>query len=776
MNDPVTSTWVFGGPLADAPAPVAWAILVAVAALGAVAVGVSYRNSVGQLGSARRVLLMLLRCTLLGTLLFCLANPVRIQRQTRSLPEPSSPPPSRLAVLIDRSDSMTLPDNRGRSRLDDALTHWRRLRAAAEKHFGTTDYFSFAEDLRAAKTLDEAAARSGGTAGTRLYGTAATLLKQPAGKRPDALVILTDGVDTSNDSEALLRDSALAAGTPVYFVAGNNRSARPEPYLRVREWRVPATALRGTEFTIEATFEAFSRADRTVPFSIWQARRRLTQDELALTIGSNLITRSFAVSAGEPATVEFALKLGLGDEAPFAARAVTEVLAPRANKIRVLVYQSALDWGLRHFATALRTDPAFEFRTIVTPDVGLTISGGSQSGGATLGTLPTDPKLLAAFDCVVLVRVAPKRLSTAQQNALVEFARGGGSVLFMSPDAEAIRQINTGPLSSLLPVDIRSDGSATTVQRNPSRPTLPNQFAKSADAARSRAAGKLTSFTVTDTGRASPIFAQAGKRDEVLVPRFVEYVKLHRAKPGADVLAVHPTDADGGSGAPHILLATHAFGSGRCALLTTDTLWRWKLDEPSESRVVETFWQQLLLALGRRRETRSLRFADTPAQIRLGIPTTLRIGGLESEQLPAVVARPPDGQSVTLPVKRTEDPAAAWVVDWAPDRAGVWELRATTEGANPASIFPIVMSEIAGELAPSVPALERLRALAGETGGALLTREAPVEWKTESERETRLGPVASERTFLRWNSWTILGLALGCFSLELILRRLWKLL
>jgi hypothetical protein len=775
MNDLTNTVWAFGGPLAGAP-EAAWTILAVAAGLCALFAWVSYRHSVGRLGVAPSALLMLLRSGFLVTLLFCLANPVRVERHTAKPPEPPPPPPPpRLSVVVDRSDSMTMADNRGRSRLDDALGSWRRIEKTAQKYFGTTQYFSFAEDLRPAATFEEALTRTGGTGHTRLYQSISALLKNSTGERPDAIVVLTDGVDTSTDSETLLRESAIAAGVPVYFVVGNNRAARPDPYLRVREWRVPPTAMRSTEFTIEATFEAFSRADRTVPFSLWQAGRRLLRGELALTTGSNVVTRGFTVAAGEPGAVEFALRIGAGDDAPLAARAVTQVLAPRSKTIGVLVHQGALDWGLRYFSDALRTDPSFELFTIVTPDVGLTLARGSQAGKRMLGRLPDTAAPLEQFDCVVLMRPDPRRFTVAQQQALVDFARKGGAVLVASPDADAMPHFAGGPLQALLPVLIDEHTVNMLAESGTASGKVPTRRAVAAPAGRTRQ--MLVPFALTEAGRGSPIFAHAagGRDGGFLLPRFMEYVPIHRLKPGAEALAVHPSARDA-AGNSHVLLAMQTFGLGRGAILTTDTLWRWKLDEPSESRAIETFWQQLILAVGRVSEKGSLRFTQAPVHVRVGEAVTLRLGGVTSDKVPAVVARSPDGRNVALTVTTGTDAESPWSVEWTPDRVGGWEVNANLPDSNRASVFATAVAEVTGELARTVPALDTLRSLAGETGGTVLQQEPPAAWRPEAKKEAEVDVIVSERRHPLWNTWTVLCFALGFYAAELLLRRLWKLL
>jgi hypothetical protein len=244
------------------------------------------------------------------------------------------------------------------------------------------------------------------------------------------------------------------------------------------------------------------------------------------------------------------------------------------------------------------------------------------------------------------------------------------------------------------------------------------------------------------------------------------------------VLAVHPTARDPRTGQPHVLLATQAFGRGHTAILTTDGLWRWKMSEPSESRVVETFWQQLLLAIGRRTEPEHLHFVNAPAQVKVDEAVTLRLGGLYANQEPAVVAKMPDGRGLKFAPVATGDPASPWRINWKPSQAGSWEFVAGVEGDLRTYFFTTAAAEPTGELAHTAPAMDALRTLAAATGGLLLTDKPPLTWRTDSRsaQEKKMNPIVVETRRKRWNTWTVLGVAFGAFALEMILRRVWKML
>lgn len=781
MTMDYSEAWESGGLLAGWPTEQVWPVMAAVLALVAFLVWLSYRYAVVRLSLPKRVVLLTLRSLTISALLLCLTNPVRIEKTTAEPPRPlqgkASGPVGRLAIVVDRSDSMTIPDNRGLTRLDGALAAWRRFEPAARPVYAEINYYSFAADLQPAASLEEALARKGDTARTRLHTALEQLVKKPDGERPNAIVVLTDGVDNSGQSDVDFIDAARTNGVVVHFIAGANRE-RSEPFLRVRDLSAPSTVLRRSVFLVTATFEAFSRDDRVVPFSLWSGGRRIGGDMLTLTTGSNLVPWSCRVSSDEVGQMDLSLRLEEGPTPRVAAR--TSITVIGLKTVSVILYQGALDWGLRYLTEALQTDPSFELLTVVNPALGVSLASSSGSTRVT-GTLASDVSSLAGADCIFLVRPHMRQITKQQQQALVSFVRQGGCAIFMQPDAASAAQFKGTPLADLLPVvfddlegenprpDSRSGSTVST--------TMFRQ--KSNQGNDDGLPPKLIPFSLTEAGRASAIFATDGQGNQLfLEPKFSEYFPVARLRSGAEVLAVHPTSRDPSTGCRHILLATQTFGQGRTAILATDGLWRWKLSEPSGKRVVETFWQQLILTLGRRTVTEHLRFVDQPAQVKLGERVTVRLGGVDALNKPVITALAPDGRSGAIEPKQTGEPKASWAIKWNPDIAGQWEFKAEVEGDSPASWFTEVVNTAVGESARVPTAIDSLRTLAAATGGLLLVDQLPLAWRMErkTEQKIALKPIVTEQRHLRWNNWLVLGIAFGAYALELILRRLWKML
>jgi hypothetical protein len=251
---------------------------------------------------------------------------------------------------------------------------------------------------------------------------------------------------------------------------------------------------------------------------------------------------------------------------------------------------------------------------------------------------------------------------------------------------------------------------------------------------------------------------------------FATFAKVEAAKPGAQILAVHPTACNPASGAPAILMASQDFGKGRAMVLATDSLWRWKLSLPSESREVESFWQQLLGWLAQP-SLEGLHFVKPKFEIAVGKPAKFILEGCRSSDPPVVVARGDDTRTERVTV--TRQPTGTCEANWMPGKTGRW-LVSAKDGSGAEASVPVEVIEAPATLETSnLPAdIELMQRVAAQTGGELLQNEIPASW-----RHLAVPPksrVISEQVNFLWNQWPILLACLGCYAMELILRRRWK--
>ncbi len=762
MNELTTYRLDFGGLL---PAGVASQLaLGALALVGIVLLVVLYRRTLVGLPSRARRVLTGLRIAFWLVLLLFLANPTMVQRT----PDDSESLRS-LAVVLDRSDSMTARDNRGRSRLDDAVRAWPTLEIAAREAFSGMEFFTLGEGLN--KVTDFAAAKEqdSGGASTRLHANLVQVLQRQPATGFGGLLCFTDGLDTSGQSSAALVDTALATRTPLYFVPSRNR-LRPSEFLAVREADAPAVVNRNTRFKWDAVVEAFSKTDREVPVSLWQGDKMILQESLELPAGYSLIPWSRTLPADDPGSIPYEMRVGSADAEQYAGLTVKVV---DQSPLPILYYQGALDWGFPFLAGILRRDPSFSLTSIFNPKIAL---GRGKDAPSKPNDLPSSVVELQKHQVVILANPFANQFSEEQQEALVEFVRQGGGILFISPNRNASRAFAGTKLEEILPV-VFEDQPLTEVKNELSDFERMMREQREEFLADPRAGAFIASsqsvqpipllpFVLSGAARELPVFKGTAE-NPILIPQFESYSPVHTVKAGAEVLARSTPDGDG------VLMAAQHFGKGLSVVLTTDSLWRWRLALPSESREPELFWQQLLLWIAPRPKISGLHFERHSDGVGVGQSVVLKLAGGESEDPPVVEVTPPDGQPAMLTPERGSA-AGEWLISHVPTAPGAWAFVAREGEATARITLRAQTVQRTLETSNFPPDIDALRALAEATGGELILGDAPASWLAAGSASG--GGAYTERRQPIWNHWFFLLPALGIYCAELIYRRRFKLL
>ncbi len=753
-------SWRFGGWLSEQSTTTAWTLLGAGALLGVAFTFWSYRSALAAVESRRRYFLCGLRATVWLTLLLILAAPTRVERTFEN--NPMRP----LAVLVDRSASMTTPDNRQRRRLDDALLRWRTLEPAGRKNLGPPKYFAFADGFQGIATADTAATLP--AMQTAFFSSLQRVLAEAPAGGWGGIVTLTDGLDTTgvlpSDGVENTSQMALAANTPLFFVPGRNHYAGGD-FFSLREFTAPAQTPPHSTFRVEATFDGNHATARVieVQFKIDGVARPVAP--LKIEAGRRLATWSTEITAEKPGVIELEFRADLER-----ARISVRVEPPPSN--RILYFQGALDWGYRFLADIMKRDSAF----VLTPVFNFPNPKALLPAGA-LEKMPTTSAELAGFDIVILANAAAAQFSAAQQTALSNWVRDGGILLFLTPDDDSTQGFAGSELEKMLPVVFLPPQAVPS--RQTSLDVLAQFRARTGVGGGSADTPLLTPYKWEETPRVREIFADAAKQGGAVgTPVFSAFAHVARAKPGAEVLARHPdeTAADGGHA---ILLALQRYGRGQSAVLTTDALWRWKLNQPSTDRGAELFWQNLFTWMSRDRQ-RGLRFDHAPLHVQTGQDVTLRLEADDGKKITVVAIRNPETQKINSNGKPTAEPltegqpaGAKRVFQWKPTIEGFWQITATdANGREARHWLSVDKSTVTGELSGMAPDETLMRTLASRTGGSILEKDPPATWlEVRSAAE-----LLAERREPLWHRGWVFGMLLGLYSVELLLRRKWHLL
>ncbi|MGB8352351.1 MAG: hypothetical protein WCD79_00530 [Chthoniobacteraceae bacterium] len=764
----MSSQWEcqFGGGLQTLPEPVAWGLIGLIGVAGFALIVFLYRHTLREITPFKRRVLTTLRIAMLLAVLACLANPALVNHTERKRDVRR-----KLAVVIDRSASMNALDNRSETRLGNALHIWKQHPDEALQNFDLIDYYRFSTKLDKAAGLDEAVQANDPGPETRLYDSLNHVLDDSL----EGIVCLTDGLDTTDGDVTTLVDHAQRQGVPLYFVAGRNRT-RPTELLSIREIRVPSRVLRHSQFTAGAAIEIASGKDRELPVELWSGDKKIASAKLNVRAGWNVLPWTTEISSGEAGPMPLEFRVGEGGNCEIAG-STTQVI--EKTTVDILYYQGALQWGYRFLLSALQSDPSFKLESILNPALHLQMTTASD-GEHVLTDLPEDAAALKHFQVVVLAHVLADQLSVKQQQALVDYAKGGGSVLFITPDTLASEQFAGTLLEKMLPIVFERPSQQSA--ENQAEETF-QQHMKSiggsnsgqetifaGEAMRSsRDAQDLVPFASPTGAKSSKLF-QSGSN----APMFSTYAQVSNVKPGAEVLAVHPNDKTPDGKVPRVLVARQRFGDGRSAAMTTDLLWRWKMSLPSDSHVVETFWQQFMLSLAPASTGEGLRLMKKTDLPSVNHAVALQVEGA-SEELPKIVATSPTG--VQKPVYPTQESGGGKTgtlqANFTPDTEGRWEVRATDTAGNNARITLNVSAQVRTTESVNLPPdVEGMRRIAEATGGALIEDGAPVFHSQLPQDQS------SEIKYAQplWNNGWLIGILLGLYGAELITRRCFRLL
>lgn len=753
--------WQFGGCLRGVSPVTAWSIVAASALIGLLLVIWLYRRTLRQLSPVARNILTAFRVAIVLLLLLCLANPTRVEKSAPALPAKKS-----LAVIVDRSTSMSIPDYRRSTRLASALHIWKQHEAEAAAEFSDIKYYRFATQLASAETMDAIEAAKPGPE-THLYAA----LRQVLDFNPGAVVCLTDGLDTTGSVKDELAKEARQKNVPLYFVAGVNwlQPTRAAAALNIHEIKVPATVLRQSQFSASAVFEVSSPQDSQLPVELWSGNTKLAAANLPFRTGQNMLPWSVSVMAKGLGTMP--LEFRAGNNPPQSATCSVEVTDHRL--VNVLYYQGALQWGYRFLRSSLASDPGFQMTSILNPALNLKLSIDAADQPMMLD-LPDNASELKRFQIVVLAHVFANRLTARQQAALMEYTRDGGAVLFIAPDTQATEGFIGTALEQMLPVVFapalaseQMPAGANSFQLLTTGMGVPYANASSAAVVRTQTLPDLKPFALPENATRSAVSALFEKTDANL-PYYTQNARVRTVKPGAEVITVNrPVDGS----EPQVLLARQQFGDGTSVAMMTDLLWRWKMSLPSESHAFEKFWQQLLLSLapGNAGGLRLVKLTKSPVTNQ---PVVVQITSGVAGAKPYVEAVSPAHVQQPLALQPVTNDEGGWTVTFTPNATGIWEVQAVNADKKSARLtFPVLEKMQSTELLNLQPDMDGMRQLAETTGGAMI-EDSPVFTQHDAVASTS----DLQRVRPLWNSSWLLGGLLGLYGTELILRRRFKLL
>lgn len=542
-----------------------WWLLPALALAGALACWVYRRRSSGSQARWRRGLLIGLRAFSLILLAALLFRP-SLQVSTHL------PRKNRIALLIDGSQSMTLPHGSGQTRWEAALG-WLDPRGGSvladlEERF-QLQIFHFDREIR---EIQPGSSLPPTGTGTSLEAALSAVRKHRGEGQPLAgVVILSDGADNLSRQLPQVLENFRRERIPVHTVAVGQESLGKD--IQVSQVTFTPRILPGSSTRGVVSLTSVGYPGRRVSVEVREAGTLIASQPVTLN-GSD--TSQIVELSLKPQGT--GLKHYTVSVAPQPGEAIQRnnrrhlLLHVEDSRPKILYLEGTPRWEFKFIRRALLEDRNLQLVTLLRTSDNKFYHQGLEGEDTLAAGFPQTPDQLFPYKGLILGSIEAGFFTPSQREMIVDFVgeRGGGFMMLGGRNSFDAGGYAGTAIAPMLPVHLGD--------RDPDTSYVSDWL----------------SFDPTAYGRQHPALQlvsdpAANLRRWRNLPPISAYNRISRAKPGAAVLA-----RGGRGGRRPILLAAHRFGSGRAIAFMPAASWHWQMGLPHTDQTHTTFWRQLL--------------------------------------------------------------------------------------------------------------------------------------------------------------------------------------
>ncbi|MBI3047266.1 MAG: hypothetical protein HYY76_03050 [Acidobacteria bacterium] len=544
--------------------------LVAAGLAGAVMVAaiVTYR-SVRAKGRVRdRLVLTVLRMAALAVVLLCLFRPTLIVRA-------AVPQQNVVAVLLDDSRSMQIPDWGGRPRgefikqqfgaPDSAL-----LKALSDRFLVRVFRFS-----STAGRLESVGGLTFNGSQTRLGAALDGAREELAGLPVSGIVLVSDGADTS---EASLSDALLALKAeklPVYTVGVG--SARLPRDVQIDRVSMPRSVLKDASLLLDVVVTHTGYAGRTVTVDVEDEGRIIGSEQVRLPADGSPATVRVRAAASEPGPRLFKFRVAPQPDEVVTQNNVREALIQvRDVREKVMYFEGEPRFEMKFIRRAVADDQNLQLVVLQRTADNKFLRLGVDGPDELFGGFPKTREELFSCRGLILGSIEAGAFTGDQLQMIAEFVdrRGGG--LLMLGGARSFGEGGYGgtPVADALPLAIDPGTRAS----------------EPADLARLQITPTRAGQTHAATQIAASEAASANRWREL--PQVTSVNAPLAPKPAATVLLTGTEER----GRSQPVLAWHQYGRGKVVAFALQDTWQWQMHASIalEDQTHENFWRQML--------------------------------------------------------------------------------------------------------------------------------------------------------------------------------------
>jgi uncharacterized membrane protein len=547
------------------PATLAATILVGIVVAAAVLTYRRVRVNDGRLRD--RIILTTLRVAALAVVLFCLFRPTLVVRAAIAQQNV-------VAVLLDDSRSMQIPDEGGMSRADFVRSQFGAadgplLKSLSDRFL--VRVFRFSSTAGRMHAIGDL--QFDGTQ-TKLGPALEGVREELAGLPVSGIVLVSDGADTTDTAigEALL---GLKAEKLPVFTVGVGSEQLPRD-IQIDRVSTPRTALKNASLLIDVLVRQTGYNGRTVTVDIEDEGRIIGSEKVQLpSDGSPASVRVRAI-ASEPGPRLFKFRVAPQDGELVTQNNVRESLVNvRDDEERILYFEGEPRWEFKFLNRAVADDKNLLAVSLqrTADNKYMRLKGEPDE---IVGGFPKTREELFRYRGLIIGSVEAGLFTGDQLQMIADFVdkRGGGLLMLGGPRSFAEGGYGGTPVADALPllIDPRTRASEPApLARLKISPTRAGQ---------SHAATQLMPTQNASVAR----WAELPLVTSVNAPL--------DPKPGATVL-LNGTDEGGRA---RVVLASHQYGRGKAIALMVQDTWNWQMHASmaEDDQTHENFWRQMM--------------------------------------------------------------------------------------------------------------------------------------------------------------------------------------
>ena len=700
-----------------------------------------------------RIFLTALRVAALALVLFCLFRPTLIVRA-------AVPQQNVVAVLMDDSKSMQIPDWQGKARAEFIRQQFGDVSGPLMKSLSERFQVRLFRFSAAAARAESAKDLSYNGSQTKLGAALEGVRNELAGLPLAGVVLLSDGADTSDQAITTALLEMKAARLPVFTVAVGSEKLSQD--IQIDRVTTPRSVLKDALLFIDVVITNSGYGGRTVTVDVEDDGRIIGSQQVALPRDGSAVTVKVRATATEPGSRMYKFRVSaLEGEVVTQNNSREAAVQVRDAREKILYFEGEPRWEMRFLRRALADDKNLEVvglqRTADNKYMRLFINEPESPNELILG-FPKTREELFAYRGLILGSVEASAFSGEQLQMIADFVdrRGGG--LLMLGGARSFGEGGFGgtPVADALPlaIDPRTPAAEpTTFLRLKVGPTR---------------AGQENAVTqIADTEAAS--LTRWPK-----LPLLTTINAPLELKPAATKL-LNGVDE---RGREYPVLSVQKFGRGRTMAFPVQDSWTWQMHAsiPVEDQTHERFWRQMLRLL--------VEGVPGPVDLR----TTERVEPGEPVTVQATVSDPtflevndatvvaqvtrPGGGVLSVPMQWSGERGGEYRGTFVTSEAGAYEVAVdATRGDKRAGSAVAFVRAAAADSEYFDPTMHAapLRRIADETGGRFYTSDQ-ISGIAEAVRYAGRGVTSVEERPL-WNMPIVLIALLGLVCTEWGYRR-----